>query len=148
MKKKIIAIICMLIMILSLVACKGTPAVKDPEKQDNNIAAEIHKRKDESAIEEIRSQMQNLLADSSYCWIEAVITYDNSTGIALLDPDSITVGSGTRELEVKEFLAELGMNVGDYSFSSNAYKEKSKITFVLKDERVKVYREAIGEKYP
>ena len=38
------------------------------------------KQKDESAIEEIRSQMQNSLADPAYSHIGAVLTYEDKTG--------------------------------------------------------------------
>ena len=102
------------------------------------------KQKDESAIEEIRSQMQNSLADPKFSHITVTLTYDDTTNKKI----TITAGvpskndSATVEADVKAFLTEVASNVDDYAFTSKTYKADPKVVFVIGDERVKVYRSA------
>ena len=105
------------------------------------------KQKDASAIEEIRSTMVTTLADPTYSDIEATIVYDDTT-IDIDDPGttgSITAVSPITDAEVKTFLTAVSADVKDWKFTSKAYKAKDKVTFVIKDQMVTVYREAEDE---
>ena len=107
------------------------------------------KQKDESAIEEIRSQMQNSLADPKYSHIGATITYnDDAKKIAITSPKSSTHDTATSDDDVTKFLDEVSKNVDDYSFTSKDYKAKPLVVFVISDEKVKVYRAAADETVP
>ena len=107
------------------------------------------KQKDESAIEEIRSQMQNTLADPDYSHIGATITYnDDAKKIAITSPESPTHDDATTDDDVKNFLDEVSKNVDDYSFTSKEYKADPLVVFVIGDEKVKVYRSAADETVP
>ena len=108
------------------------------------------KQKDASAIEEIRSTMVTTLADPTYSDIEATIVYDDTT-IDIDDPGttgSITAVSPITDAEVKTFLTAVSADVKDWKFTSKAYKAKDKVTFVIKDQMVTVYREAEDESVP
>lgn len=108
------------------------------------------KQKDASAIEEIRSTMVTTLADPTYSDIEATIVYDDTT-IDIDDPGttgSITAESPITDDEVKTFLTAVSADVKDWKFTSKAYKAKDKVTFVIKDQMVTVYREAEKESVP
>lgn len=108
------------------------------------------KQKDASAIEEIRSTMVTTLADPTYSDIEATIVYDDTT-IDIDDPGttgSITAVSPITDAEVETFLTAVSADVKDWKFTSKAYKAKDKVTFVIKDQMVTVYREAENESVP
>ena len=108
------------------------------------------KQKDASAIEEIRSTMVTTLADPTYSDIEATIVYDDTT-IDIDDPGptgNITAVSPITDAEVKTFLTAVSADVKDWKFTSKAYKAKDKVTFVIKDQMVTVYREAEDESVP
>lgn len=110
------------------------------------------KQKDASAIEEIRSTMVTTLADPTYSDIEATIVY-NDTTIDIDDPGptgKITAVSPITDDEVKTFLTAVSADVKDWKFTSKAYKakDKNKVTFVIKDQMVTVYREAENESVP
>jgi type IV pilus assembly protein PilA len=107
-------------------------------------------QKDESAIEEIRSQMQNSLADPKFSHIESVVTYNDESGkkIDIDGPTSCPPGTATDATEIKAYLAEVALNVEDYAFTSKKYKADPLVVFVIGDEKVKVYRSAANEKAP
>lgn len=108
------------------------------------------KQKDASAIEEIRSTMVTTLADPTYSDIEATIVYDDTT-IDIDEPGttgSITAVSPITDDEVETFLTAVSADVKDWKFTSKAYKAKDKVTFVIKDQMVTVYREAENESVP
>lgn len=108
------------------------------------------KQKDASAIEEIRSTMVTTLADPTYSDIEATIVYDDTT-IDIDEPGttgSITAVSPITDAEVETFLTAVSADVKDWIFTSKAYKAKDKVTFVIKDQMVTVYREAENESVP
>ena len=115
----------------------------------NNVE-KSRKMRDESAIDEVKYQMMNTLADPDYYHIEAVITYNDTAnkGIIINNPSSVDIGSGTTEKELRDYLNEVAYNIEDVAFMSNVYKENSKVTFVIKDERVTVYRAALDERIP
>ncbi len=104
------------------------------------------KQKDASAIEEIRSTMVTTLADPTYSDIEATIVYDDTT--IDIDDGSITAVSPITDAEVETFLTAVSADVKDWKFTSKAYKAKDKVTFVIKDQMVTVYREAEDESVP
>ena len=112
------------------------------------------KQKDESAIEEIRSQMQNSLADPKFSHIETIVTYNDGTGkkIDIDTPASCPPSStATTQTEIDDFLDEVALNiedrenVDDYVFTSKTYKANPKVVFTIKDERVKVFRAAVDK---
>lgn len=108
------------------------------------------KQKDASAIEEIRSTMVTTLADPTYSDIEATIVYDDTT-IDIDDPGttgSIIAVPPITDAEVKTFLTAVSADVKDWKFTSKAYKAEDKVTFVIKDQMVTVYREAEDESVP
>ena len=108
------------------------------------------KQKDESAIEEIRSQMQNTLADPKFSHIGATITYEDKTNkdISITTPDGNTIDSATVAKDLTDFLTEVSSNVDDYAFASKDYKANPKVVYVIESERVKVYRAAADETVP
>lgn len=107
------------------------------------------KQKDESAIEEIRSQMQNSLADPEFSSVTATIKYKGKTGIIITAPTSTTLGKNiTTSDELEAYLKEVAANVEDFTFTSKTYKADDEVTFVIADEKVKVYRHAKGEEVP
>jgi type IV pilus assembly protein PilA len=108
------------------------------------------KQKDESAIEEIRSQMQNSLADPDYSHIGATITYNDTTGkkISIKSPKSTTIDGATLATELTSFLTEVSTNVDDYAFTSKDYKANPLVVYVIESEKVKVYRAAASETVP
>lgn len=106
------------------------------------------KQKDESAIEEIRSQMEIVLWENIDYWdIGAVITYNDITNmdISITEPDNVVVDSKTTEEEVRAFLETVASEVDDYAFTSKIYNANPKVTYVIENERVKVYRDALRE---
>lgn len=104
------------------------------------------KQKDESAIEEVRSTMVKSLADEKFSSIEATIVYSGSKKITINTPSTKTANStGTTTADIEAFLKDVASNVEDYSFTSKTYKANDKVTFVIKDESVKVYRDARSE---
>ena len=107
------------------------------------------KQKDESAIEEIRSQMQNSLADPDFSHIGATITYnDDAKKIAITSPKAKTHDDATTDDDVTEFLKEVSANVDDYAFTSKDYKADPLVVYVISTEKVKVYRSAANETVP
>lgn len=108
------------------------------------------KQKDESAIEEIRSQMQNSLADPKFSHIGAVLTYNDTANkdITITDPNGKQKDTATEINEITEFLKEVSKNVDDYAFTSKDYKKDPKVVFVIGDEKVKAYRSAADETAP
>lgn len=108
------------------------------------------KQKDESAIEEIRSQMQNSLADPAYSHIGATLEYNDTTNkdITITSPDKQGTDTATSTTDMTNFLAEVASNIDDYAFTSKAYKADPKVVYVIGSERVKVYRSAAKESVP
>ena len=108
------------------------------------------KQKDESAIEEIRSQMQNSLADPDFSHIGATITYNDTSNknIAIKTPKSTTHDTATSDDDVTNFLKEVSENVDDYAFTSKDYKANPLVVYVIETEKVKVYRAAAKETVP
>ena len=104
------------------------------------------KQKDASAIEEIRSTMVTTLADPTYSDLEATITYydDTNKKIVITSPTPApTAGS-----DLAKFLTAVKADVDDWTFTSKAYKAKPSVTYVIKDQKVTVYRDAEGESAP
>ena len=119
--------------------------IKDPFAE--NIE-KSKKQKDESDIEEIRSQMEIVLWENIDYWdIGAVITYNDITNmdISITEPDNVVVDSKTTEQEVRAFLETVASEVDDYAFTSKIYIANPKVIYVIENERVKVYRAALGE---
>ncbi len=107
------------------------------------------KQKDESAIEEIRSQMQNSLADPEFSSVTATIVYKGKKGITITSPTSTTLDQNiTTQTELTNYLTEVAANVEDFTFTSKTYKADDEVTFVIADEKVKVYRHAKNETAP
>lgn len=106
------------------------------------------KQKDTSAVEEIRTTMVTNLADPLYSDLEATITYNgtnpNSKKITITTPDPAP--AATPDLE--KFLAAVSSDVKDWTFTSKDYKAKPKVTFVIKDQMVTTYSDALGESAP
>lgn len=106
------------------------------------------KQKDTSAVEEIRTTMVTNLADPLYSDLEATITYNgtdsNSKKITITTPDYVS--EATPDLE--KFLAAVSSDVKDWTFTSKDYKAKPKVTFVIKDQMVTTYSDALGESAP
>ena len=105
------------------------------------------KQKDASAIEEIRSTMVTTLADPTYSDLEATIVYDAAT-IDIDAPTSSTPVAPIVAADVTNFLTAVNADVENWTFTSKAYKAKDKVTFVIKDQKVTVYREAENETAP
>ena len=104
------------------------------------------KQKDASAIEEIRTTMVTNLADPTYSDLEATIVYDGQT--LEITKGTVTVSGSTTAADVSSFLAAVSGDVKDWKFTSKAYKAKDKVTFVIKDQQVTVYRDAEDESVP
>lgn len=106
------------------------------------------KQKDTSAVEEIRTTMVTNLADPLYSDLEATITYNGtnskSNKITITTPDDVP--PATSDLE--KFLAAVSSDVKDWTFTSKDYKAKPKVTFVIKDQMVTTYSDALGESAP
>lgn len=105
------------------------------------------KQKDASAIEEIRSTMVTTLANPTYSDIEATVVYDG-TKIDIDAPKSKNAVSPIKDTDVEKFLKSVSEDVEDWTFTSKAYKKDDMVTFVIKDQKVTVYREAEGETVP
>ena len=106
------------------------------------------KQKDTSAVEEIRTTMVTNLADPLYSDLEATITYNgtdsNSKKITITTPDSVQPATP----DLGKFLAAVSSDVKDWTFTSKDYKAKPKVTFVIKDQMVTTYSDALGESAP
>ena len=106
------------------------------------------KQKDTSAVEEIRTTMVTNLADPLYSDLEATITYNginsNSKKITITTPDKTPAAT----TDLGKFLAAGSSDVKDWTFTSKDYKAKPKVTFVIKDQMVTTYSEALGESAP
>lgn len=106
------------------------------------------KQKDRNAIEEIRNTMVTNLADPLYSDLEAEITYNgtdtNSNEITITTPDSPPAAT----TDLGKFLAAVSSDIKDWTFTSKDYKAKPKVTFVIKDQQVTVYRDAEDETVP
>lgn len=106
------------------------------------------KQKDTSAVEEIRTTMVTNLADPLYSDLEATITYNgtnsNSKKITITTPDNAPAAT----TDLGKFLAAVSSDVKDWTFTSKDYKAKPKVTFVIKDQMVTTYSEALGESAP
>lgn len=106
------------------------------------------KQKDTSAVEEIRTTMVTNLADPLYSDLEATITYNginsNSKKITITTPDKTPAAT----TDLGKFLAAVSSDVKDWTFTSKDYKAKPKVTFVIKDQMVTTYSEALGESAP
>ena len=105
------------------------------------------KQKDASAIEEIRSTMVTTLADPTYSDIEATIVYDGTT-IDIDVPKTSDPVPPINDDDVTNFLTAVNADVENWTFTSKAYKADDEVTFVIKDQKVTVYREAEGETAP
>ena len=106
------------------------------------------KQKDASAIEEIRSTMVTTLADPTYSDLEATITYNNKKIVVNDGTPTPATGSATTTADITAFLTAVSADVDDWTFTSKAYKAKPSVTYVIKDQKVTVYREAEGETAP
>lgn len=106
------------------------------------------KQKDRNAIEEIRNTMVTNLADPLYSDLEATITYNgtnaNSKEITITAPDNAPAAT----TDLGKFLAAVSSDIKDWTFTSKDYKAKPKVTFVIKDQQVTVYRDAEDETVP
>ena len=106
------------------------------------------KQKDTSAVEEIRTTMVTNLADPLYSDLEATITYNgtnsNSKKITITTPDNAPAAT----TDLGKFLAAVSSDVKDWTFTSRDYKAKPKVTFVIKDQMVTTYSDALGESAP
>lgn len=106
------------------------------------------KQKDTSAVEEIRTTMVTNLADPLYSDLEATITYNgidsNSKKITITTPDNVPEAT----TDLGKFLAAVSSDVKDWTFTSKDYKAKPKVTFVIKDQMVTTYSDALGESAP
>lgn len=106
------------------------------------------KQKDTSAVEEIRTTMVTNLADPLYSDLEATITYNginsNSKKITITTPDNAPEAT----TDLGKFLAAVSSDVKDWTFTSKDYKAKPKVTFVIKDQMVTTYSDALGESAP
>lgn len=106
------------------------------------------KQKDTSAVEEIRTTMVTNLADPLYSDLEATITYNgtnsNSKKITITTPDNPPAAT----TDLGKFLAAVSSDVKDWTFTSKDYKAKPKVTFVIKDQMVTTYSDALGESAP
>lgn len=106
------------------------------------------KQKDRNAIEEIRNTMVTNLADPLYSDLEATITYNGtdteSNEITITTPDDVPAAT----TDLGKFLAAVSSDINDWTFTSKDYKTKSKVTFVIKDQQVTVYRDAEDETVP
>lgn len=106
------------------------------------------KQKDASAIEEIRTTMVTNLADPLYSDLEATITYNgtdsDSKKITITTPDDAPAAT----TDLGKFLAAVSSDVKDWTFTSKDYKAKPKVTFVIKDQMVTTYSDALGESAP
>lgn len=106
------------------------------------------KQKDTSAVEEIRTTMVTNLADPLYSDLEATITYNgtesNSKKITITTPDMPPEAT----TDLGKFLAAVSSDVKDWTFTSKDYKAKPKVTFVIKDQMVTTYSDALGESAP
>lgn len=106
------------------------------------------KQKDTSAVEEIRTTMVTNLADPLYSDLEATITYNgtnsNSKKITITTPDNAPAST----TDLGKFLAAVSSDVKDWTFTSKDYKAKPKVTFVIKDQMVTTYSDALGESAP
>ena len=109
------------------------------------------KQKDASAIEEIRSTMVTTLADPTYSDIEATITYNDAKNKKIVvssGSSKVPAGSATTADDITAFLKAVSADVDDWTFTSKAYKAKPSVTYVIKDQKVTVYRDAEGETAP
>lgn len=106
------------------------------------------KQKDSSAVEEIRTTMVTNLADPLYSDLEATITYNgtnsNSKQITITAPDNAPAD----DTDLGKFLAAVSSDVKDWKFTSKDYKAKPKVTFVIKDQMVTTYSDALNESAP
>lgn len=106
------------------------------------------KQKDTSAVEEIRTTMVTNLADPLYSDLEATITYNgtnsNSKKITITTPDNAPAAT----TDLGKFLAAVSSDVKDWTFTSKDYKAKPKVTFVIKDQMVTTYSDALDESAP
>ena len=92
--------------------------------------------------------MEIVLWENIDYWdIGAVITYNDITNmdISITEPDNVIVDSKTTEEEVRAFLETVASEVDDYAFTSKIYNANPKVTYVIENERVKVYRDALRE---
>lgn len=104
------------------------------------------KQKDRNAIEEIRNTMVTNLADPEYSDLDITFVYNDSTNkqIAIKTPGTVPAANSAEA----KFLAAVSDNIKDWTFTSKDYKAKPKVTFVIKDQQVTVYRDAEGEAVP
>lgn len=104
------------------------------------------KQKDRNAIEEIRNTMVTNLADPEYSDLDITFVYNDTTNkkIAITTPGTVPA-AGSAEAK---FLTAVSDNIKDWTFTSKDYKAKPKVTFVIKDQQVTVYRDAEGETVP
>lgn len=104
------------------------------------------KQKDRNAIEEIRNTMVTNLADPEYSDLDITFVYNDPTNkkIAITTPGPAPVAGSAGA----KFLAAVSDNIKDWTFTSKDYKAKPKVTFVIKDQQVTVYRDAEDESVP
>ena len=104
------------------------------------------KQKDRNAIEEIRNTMVTTLADPTYSDVEATIVYnDTSNKKIAVTAGTGTAGTGTTAADITNFLSAVSKDIEDWTFTSKDYKANPKVTFVIHEQKVTVYRDAENE---
>lgn len=104
------------------------------------------KQKDRNAIEEIRNTMVTTLADPTYSDVEATIVYnDTSNKKIAVTAGTGTAGTGTTATDITNFLSAVSKDIEDWTFTSKDYKANPKVTFVIHEQKVTVYRDAENE---
>lgn len=107
------------------------------------------KQKDRNAIEEIRNTMVTTLADPTYSDVEATIVYNDTTNKKItVTSGTGTPGTGTTSTDITNFLSAVSKDIEDWTFTSKDYKADPKVTFVIHEQKVTVYRNAENETVP
>lgn len=107
------------------------------------------KQKDRNAIEEIRNTMVTTLADPTYSDVEATIVYNDTTNNKItVTAGTGTPGTGTKTTDITNFLTAVSKDIEDWTFTSKDYKANPKVTFVIHEQKVTVYRDAENETVP
>ena len=107
------------------------------------------KQKDRNAIEEIRNTMVTTLADPTYSDVEATIVYNDTTNKKItVTSGTGAPGTGTTSTDITNFLSAVSKDIEDWTFTSKDYKADPKVTFVIHEQKVTVYRNAENETVP
>lgn len=107
------------------------------------------KQKDRNAVEEIRNTMVTTLADPTYSDVEATIEYNDTDDKKItITSGKGTAGKGTTDTDIENFLTAVSKDIEDWTFTSKDYKADPKVTFVIHEQKVTVYRDAEKETVP